>query len=76
MSPDGKWVAYNSNESGRSKCTSTPFPATGERFTVSREQAATSRPGKPTAGRYNTFTPDGVLNAVKSVRVGLEVHHE
>lgn len=35
MSPDGRWVAYNSSESGRPEVYVVPFPPTGDRFQVS-----------------------------------------
>ena len=64
MSADGRWVAFNSTESGRAEVYVTPFPATGERFTVSR--AGGSQPtwkGDGTELYY--LTPEGVLNGVK-----------
>jgi Tol biopolymer transport system component len=36
MSPDGRWVAFNSSESGRPEVIVVPFPPTGEKFQVSR----------------------------------------
>jgi Tol biopolymer transport system component len=64
MSPDGKWVAYNSNESGRYEIYVTPFPATGERISVSR--AGGSQPTwKGDGGELYYLTPEGVLVAVK-----------
>jgi Tol biopolymer transport system component len=64
MSPDGKWVAFNSNESGRYEVYVTPFPATGDRFTVSR--AGGSQPTwKADGSELYYLTPDGALNAVK-----------
>jgi Tol biopolymer transport system component len=35
MSRDGRWIAYNSTESGRSEVYVVPFPPTGERWQVS-----------------------------------------
>src|SRR5205085_577357 len=35
MSPDGKWVAYQTFESGRWEVYVAPFPATGARWQVS-----------------------------------------
>jgi hypothetical protein len=35
MSPDGRWVAYNSSESGRDEVYVVPFPPTGDRWQVS-----------------------------------------
>ena len=37
FSPDGRWVAYVSNESGRNEIHVRPFPGPGERLTVSVE---------------------------------------
>jgi eukaryotic-like serine/threonine-protein kinase len=37
FSPDGRWIAYQSNESGRFEIYVQPFPATGERWQVSFE---------------------------------------
>ena len=36
FSPNGKWVAYSSFETGRFEVYVQPFPATGERFSISR----------------------------------------
>jgi eukaryotic-like serine/threonine-protein kinase len=35
FSPDGRWIAYNANESGRFEVYVTAFPSTGERWQVS-----------------------------------------
>ena len=35
FSPDGRWIAYVSNESGRFEVYVQPFPGPGERFTIS-----------------------------------------
>ena len=37
LSPDGKWVAYVSNESGRSEVYVRPFPGPGGRWQISRD---------------------------------------
>jgi hypothetical protein len=39
FSPDGAWLAYTSDESGRSEVFVQPFPATGGRWQVSSEGA-------------------------------------
>jgi Tol biopolymer transport system component len=36
FSPDGRWIAYRSNESGRFEIYVQPFPATGAKYLVSR----------------------------------------
>jgi len=43
FSPDGRWVAYQSNESGRSEVYVRPFPPTGGRWQVSDESGAYAR---------------------------------
>jgi serine/threonine-protein kinase len=37
FSPDGRWIAYVSNESGRNEVYARPFPGPGEKITVSAE---------------------------------------
>ena len=43
FSPDGRWVAYRSNESGRTELFVTPFPAGGARFQISANGATQPR---------------------------------
>ena len=63
FSPDGHWVAYNTNESGRFEVKIVPFPPTGDKWQIS-----TAGGGQPTwrrDGRELYFlTPDGTLTAV------------
>jgi len=35
FSPNGRWIAYNTNESGRHEVKVVPFPPTGEKWTIS-----------------------------------------
>jgi serine/threonine-protein kinase len=37
FSPDGRWIAYQSNETGRFEIYVQPFPATGERWQISTD---------------------------------------
>ena len=37
MSPDGRWMAYASNETGRYEVWIEPFPQTGDRYQVTRD---------------------------------------
>ena len=49
FSPDGKWVAFHSNESGQAQIYVQPFPPTGGKFMVSKDggwQATWRRDGK------------------------------
>ena len=48
-SPDGRWIAYDSDESGRSEVYVQPFPGPGPRYSVSRDgghSPAWSRDGR------------------------------
>jgi hypothetical protein len=48
LSPDGKWLAYASNETGRYEVWIEPFPPTGARHQVTRE-----------GGSHPLWLPDG-----------------
>jgi eukaryotic-like serine/threonine-protein kinase len=48
MSPDGKWMAYASNETGRYEVWIEPIPRTGTRFQVTRD-----------GGSHPMWLPDG-----------------
>jgi eukaryotic-like serine/threonine-protein kinase len=48
MSPDGKWMAYASNETGRYEVWIEPFPRSGARLQVTRE-----------GGSHPLWAPDG-----------------
>jgi serine/threonine-protein kinase len=37
FSPDGKWMAYESNESGRAEVFVEPYPRTGQRFPITKD---------------------------------------
>jgi dipeptidyl aminopeptidase/acylaminoacyl peptidase len=43
FSPDGKWIAYQSNESGRSEIYAQPFPGPGERVPITTTGGAEVR---------------------------------
>jgi hypothetical protein len=43
FSPDGKWIAYQSNESGRFEIYVQPFPAGGEKVRISNNGGAQAR---------------------------------
>jgi serine/threonine-protein kinase len=40
LSPDGRWIAYESNESGRAQIYVEPLPRTGQRFQISKTGGA------------------------------------
>jgi serine/threonine-protein kinase len=40
LSPDGKWIAYESNETGRAEVFVEPLPRSGQRFQVSKSGGA------------------------------------
>jgi dipeptidyl aminopeptidase/acylaminoacyl peptidase len=63
MSPDGRWVAYNSTESGRPEVYVVPFPPTGDKWQVSTNGGA--QPNWRRDGRELYFLSlDRVLSAV------------
>jgi hypothetical protein len=43
FSPDGKWLAYQSDESGRSEVYIQPFPPTGEKWQISNDRGGQSQ---------------------------------
>src|SRR5262245_43260644 len=63
FSPDGRWIAYLSNESGRSEVFARPFPGSGGRWQISTAgafEAAWSRRGNELLYRG----PDGRIMVV------------
>jgi eukaryotic-like serine/threonine-protein kinase len=63
FSPDGRWVAYNTNESGRYEVIVVPFPPTGERHAVTVNGGV--QPMWRADGRELYYlAPDGTLMAV------------
>lgn len=48
VSPDGRWMAYASNETGRYEVWLTPLPSTGQRFQITRD-----------GGSHPLWLPDG-----------------
>ncbi len=62
FSPDSKWIAYNSDETGTHEVYVAPFPATGQRFAISRGGGA--QPTWRADGKELYFLAlDGTLNA-------------
>jgi len=63
FSPDGRWIAYASNESGVSQVYVQPFPPTGRKYLVS--QNGGSQPTWRGDGReMYFFSPDATIHAV------------
>jgi Tol biopolymer transport system component len=63
ISPDGRWLVWSSDESGRYEVYVAPFPAGGSRVRVSREGGIQPR-WNPGGGELFFKTPDNVLTAV------------
>jgi len=53
FSPDGRWIAYTSNESGRNEVYVTPFLAPGAAVTGGKQQVS------PGGGDFARWRPDG-----------------
>jgi eukaryotic-like serine/threonine-protein kinase len=67
FSPDGKWIAYHSNESGRFEVYVQPFPAGGRQTQISFEGGGFPRWSPD--GREMFFMSDAGLGALMSVRL-------
>jgi Tol biopolymer transport system component len=65
LSPDGKWIAYSSNESARDEVYIQKYPEGGSRLTVST--AGGDQPVWARDGRTLYFRTDGELHAVDFV---------
>ena len=52
ISPDGKWIAYESAETGQLEVYVQPYPGSGGKWQVSNG-AATARDGRPMGKRYS-----------------------
>ena len=54
--PDGRWIAYQSNESGRTEVYVQPFPGPGRNWQISTESGGTClRSGAATGERFSTL---------------------
>ena len=70
FSPDNRWIAYNTDESGRHEVKIVPFPPTGEKWPISTSGGV--QPTWSADGRELYFlAPDGTLMAVE-IRPGLK----
>ena len=60
-SPDGRWLACQSEETGRAEVYVRPYPGTGGRVSISLQGGALSRRGRGTARSSSTARrqPDG-----------------
>jgi dipeptidyl aminopeptidase/acylaminoacyl peptidase len=64
FSPDGKWVSYASNESGRNEVYVQPFPPTGAKLQISTEGGTDAR-WRGDGQEIFYLTPDRTLMAVQ-----------
>jgi serine/threonine protein kinase/Tol biopolymer transport system component len=65
LSPDGKWVAYHSNETGTPQVYAMPFPRTGEKWQISQQGGV--QPRWAADGRELYYLdPEGRLMAVRT----------
>lgn len=72
FSPDGKWIAYQSNESGRQDVYVQPFPGPGEKRRISIDGGTHVR-WRPGGKELFYIAPDGRLMVVP-IRVGPNGH--
>ncbi len=72
ISPDGKWLAYQSNESGKGEVYITTFPTPGGKWQVSQGGGLEPRWRHDGAG-LNFRTPDGTLMEATVVAKGAAV---
>ena len=63
VSPDGRWIAYTSNESGRDEVYVQSFPTAGLKFQISRDGGAQAR-WRRSGGELFYLAPDRMLMAV------------
>ena len=66
FSPDGKWIAYESDESGRNEIYAQPYPGPGGKVQISTEGG--SGPGWPRNGKDVTFLGPGMKLMASEVR--------
>jgi Tol biopolymer transport system component len=64
FSPDGRWLAYVSNESGRYRVYVQPFPASGGKWQVSSDEGAQPR-WRPDGKELFYISPDNKLMSVE-----------
>ena len=69
FSPDGRWVAYQSNESGRFEIYVQPFPGPGDKVKVSIAGGTDAR-WHPDGKELFFLAPDGTLMAATVRTVG------
>ncbi len=67
FSPDGRWIAYQSNESGRNEIYVKPFPAPGERWQIST--AGGTHPRWRRDGRELYYLSDDQKMMVAQVKI-------
>jgi hypothetical protein len=64
ISPDGKWMAYSANDTGRFEIYVQPFPGPGERLQVSSGGGSLAAWSKTKSELYYTAAREGRLMAV------------
>jgi hypothetical protein len=69
LSPNGRWIAYQSNETGRSEVFACEFPTCGRRFQVSRSGASAATWRGDSRELY-VNSPEGVVAFAVGERSG------
>jgi Tol biopolymer transport system component len=81
FSPDGRWIAYESNESGRYEIYAQPFPGPGERVQISTTGGAQARWRRDGRELFYIAIDDGLMAVPlrysaggRAIDVGAAVH--
>src|SRR5262249_42629163 len=74
FSPDGRWVAYTSDESGATEVYVQPFPATGAKVQVSSDSSTSPRPRWASDGKelFYVSSDNKLMSVALSYRNGIE----
>lgn len=72
FSPDGQWIAYQSDESGRYQIYVRPFPGPGGQWQVSTDGGVTARWG-PDGKELFYVAPDGTMMAAPVIAAGAAI---
>jgi Tol biopolymer transport system component len=73
FSPDGRWIAYDSNESGANQVYVQSFPVSGRKYQISAGRTAAQLPRWAPNGKELFYDAAGPLTAVDITVAGIEL---